>query len=297
MNEQQTFPRQVVTTIFYGFVAFLVFYTGYANVLREVNYSIAHHRAIDYAISIWFLISGSFILAAALLNLWHPRMAAWLALTGGLLACGRYALTLCGLVLTGFPQIFTPAGYTQFLLPAILVYMVIAYANWVRTTTEQVVNPFLWLGSGVARPRSRVIIVSALILSTATVGLNIRLNLMTTRTVTHQMKWSIDERSHDSRCQQVVILNFIEAPGYGIILCSDDLVQYLAATNNETVTVVFELTYALGLPNNYKVKQVSQWQGELFGRARSFFHCKGYVDGGCDPYYLGSRPGFPLDWK
>jgi hypothetical protein len=252
---------------------------------------------IDFGHQVLLLVSGVLMVAAALLNLWHPRIAAWTALAGGILACGRYALALCGLTLTGFPQIFTPAGFIQYLLPATLLYMVIAYANWIRTTTEQIVNPFLWLGSERARQRTRIILVSVLLFSTVIVGLNVGLNLMATRTVTHQMKWSIDERSYDSRCQQSITLNFVEAPGYSVILCSDDLVQYLTSANSETVTVVFELSHALGLPNNYEVKQVGQWQGELFGRARSFFHCKGYADSGCDPYYLGSRPGFPLNWK
>ncbi|MCL4870146.1 MAG: hypothetical protein KJ063_14365 [Anaerolineae bacterium] len=290
MNEQHpSFLNKLLTTIFYAVVASLVFYTRYGYIQWLTG--LGDIEDIDFGHQVLLLVSGVVMIAAALLNLWHPRMAAWLALTGGLIACGRYVLTLCGLTLTGFPQIFTPAGYVQALLPAVLLYMVIVYANWARKTTDRMMNPLFWFWSKQARPHSRITVIAALIFSTAIVGIN----LASSRTVVHAMSWSIDDRHSDSRCHKGVTLSYVEAPGYRIYVCSDDLLQYLASSGNAKVEVSFELSYSMGFLMGYEIKKIGSWQGEFVDRPRSFFYCSGY--GSCDPSYFGSQPGSPLNWK
>lgn len=232
-----------------------------------------------------FLVGGVAFIVAALVSWWRPDRAYLAALAAAGISWLRYALSLLGFSFWGFLPLFTPIGFLTFLLPVILLYITTAYSYWGFVRAEQSSGFWQWL---ISRQPPRLTRLGVLFVL-AVAGSITLFNRVSTKTTTHEMYWEIVQ---DITCPQMVQFAFVEARGYKVLACSNDLLNYLASSEGETIQVVFEVTYSLGVRGDFEIKQVGQWVGTLEESPRMQFSCSN-VESAC----YGSQPGSPLTWS
>lgn len=232
-----------------------------------------------------FLLGGVAFIVAALVSLWTPHWAYLVALIAAGISWLRYGLSFLGFFFQGFLPLFTPVGFLTYALPAILLGITTSYTYYGFVRTGQSLGPLQWLVSS----KPSVLTKLGMLLLLITLGLITSFNTALARTKTHEMAWNIVQ---DISCPEMVEFAFVEAHGYKVLVCSNDLLNYLESSGSETVEVVFEVTYSLGVRGDFEIKQVGEWSSKLEAPPRMQFRCSN-VELNC----YGLQPGSPLTWR
>lgn len=254
--------------------------TAYAEISRLAN------DTFPYLLTVYYLASiGAFLVAGGLCVL-RRRVALLTTFVAALLAWPRYVLFFLGFTIwgrLGIASLFTPEGFLQILAPSLLLYFSTAY-SYGAIKNEPFSGPLQWLL--LRSTVHRIIVIGGLIgFGIVTIAIS-----ASVETMTHRMSWRVT-RPYSSPCRQRVEFTFLEASGFKVLACSDDLLNHLESLDSQIVPVTFEVSYSLGLRSDFSIVRVGQWTGDLEERPSLHFSCRSDE---LDCY--GSQPGSPLNW-
>ena len=254
--------------------------TAYAEISRLADGTFPFLLTVSYLVS-----TGAFLVAAGLCVL-RRRVALLATFTAALLAWPRYVLFFLGFTIwgrLGIASLFTAEGFLQILAPSLLLYFSTTY-SYGALKNEPFSGPLRWLL--LRSPFHRVVVIGGLI----GFGIVTMANGASVETMTHRMSWRVT-KPYSSPCRQRVDFTFLEASGFKVLACSDDLLNYLESLDGRIVTVTFEVSYSFGLRSDVSIVRVNQWTGDLEEGPFLHFSCRSDE---LDCY--GSQPGSPLSW-
>lgn len=267
MNENFTKNKSIYSLlVLYLVTAIAVSYTAFTE-SQLFPYGKGDNTIESPYLAIYSLSITLFVVAA-LLTVWRPRYALFIALIAALVAWLRYLGFLWAFAIYSFVPIFIMQVFLGMFLPSVLLFFTTSFTIWSVKSREETYNPIRWLIS--VNSVSRFLFLITIVMF----GLIILADPITTEIQTHEMTWQV-ARPYDSPCRERVDFKFIETPVYWVTACSDNLLDYLELQVDEPVPVTFEVDYIFNTRRDFRILEVGDWAGELEESPFMQYRCNG----------------------